>query len=247
MSLNIAQVYPATESDEDHAAAAHVDMIANRIFLEPMLRGRYPDGLFEQTAGAGRLVGGPRRRPGPDPPAARRARRELLLAEPHRWAPHRPASEHVSPSGRWVNDPARADRQATGWPGTDRAWSVPQPGPYTEMGWRIEPQAFTDLLLRVSRDYPETPIMVTENGAAFADQLDQDGRVFDHDRIAYLRTHLAAVHAAIAAGADIRAYYLWSLPRQLRVVARLREAFRAGARRLRHVGTDTEGLGHLVL
>jgi beta-glucosidase len=52
--------------------------------------------------------------------------------------------------------------------------------------------------------------MVTENGAAFADQVDEDGRVLDHDRIAYLRTHLAVVHAAIAAGADIRAYYLWS-------------------------------------
>ena len=51
VSLNIAQVYPATESDEDRAAAAHVDMIANRIFLEPILRGRYPDGLFESTAG----------------------------------------------------------------------------------------------------------------------------------------------------------------------------------------------------
>ena len=50
VSLNIAQVYPATDSDEDRAAAAHVDMIANRIFLEPMLRGRYPDGLMEATA-----------------------------------------------------------------------------------------------------------------------------------------------------------------------------------------------------
>jgi beta-glucosidase len=185
-------------------------MIANQIFLEPMLRGRYPDGLMEATAGL----------------ADWSVVRDGDLALIHQpldalgvnfYSPsriggptHRPASEHVSPSGRWVNDPARADRQATGWPGTDRAWSVPQPGPYTEMGWRIEPQAFTDLLLRVSRDYPETPIMVTENGAAFADQLDEAGRVFDHDRIAYLRTHLAAVHAAIAAGADIRAYYLWS-------------------------------------
>ena len=210
VSLNIAQVYPATESDEDHAAAGHVDLIANRIFLEPMLRGRYPERLFEETAGLA------------DWSVVRDGDLALIhqpldalgvnFYSPSRigGASHRPASEHVSPSGRWVNDPARADRQATAWPGTDRAWSVPQPGPYTEMGWRIEPQAFTDLLLRVSRDYPETPIMVTENGAAFADQVDQDGRVIDHDRIAYLRTHLAAVHGAITAGADIRAYYLWS-------------------------------------
>ena len=52
--------------------------------------------------------------------------------------------------------------------------------------------------------------MVTENGAAFADEVDDDGQVIDEDRIAYLRVHLAAVHAAIAAGADVRGYYLWS-------------------------------------
>ena len=64
VSLNIAQVYPATDSDEDLGRGRHVDMIANRIFLEPMLRGRYPDGLIEATAGADRLVVRPRRRPG---------------------------------------------------------------------------------------------------------------------------------------------------------------------------------------
>ena len=42
VSLNLAQVYPATDSDEDRDAAGHVDMIANRIFLEPMLRGSLP-------------------------------------------------------------------------------------------------------------------------------------------------------------------------------------------------------------
>ena len=87
---------------------------------------------------------------------------------------------------------------------------MPQPGPYTEMGWRIEPQAFTDLLVRVGRDYPEIPILVTENGAAMADEVDESGQVIDEERIAYLRVHLAAVHAAIAAGADVRGYYLWS-------------------------------------
>jgi beta-glucosidase len=78
------------------------------------------------------------------------------------------------------------------------------------MGWRIEPQAFTALLVRVGRDYPEVPILVTENGAAFTDEVDASGQVLDEDRIAYLRDHLAAVHAAIVAGADVRGYYVWS-------------------------------------
>jgi beta-glucosidase len=53
--------------------------------------------------------------------------------------------------------------------------------------------------------------MITENGAAFADEPGVDGVVHDGDRIDYLREHLSAVHDAIAKGADVRGYYCWSL------------------------------------
>src|SRR5205085_7668353 len=53
------------------------------------------------------------------------------------------------------------------WPGTDLARSVPQPGPYTDMGWPIDPGGLTRLLVRLGREYPELPLVVTENGAAF--------------------------------------------------------------------------------
>ena len=79
------------------------------------------------------------------------------------------------------------------------------------MGWRIEPASLTELLLRVHRDYPGLPLMITENGAAFADEPGADGIVHDADRIAYLHAHLGAVHAAIADGVDVRGYYAWSL------------------------------------
>ena len=78
------------------------------------------------------------------------------------------------------------------------------------MGWPIAPEAFTELLLGLHRDYPGLPLVVTENGAAFDDVLTADGRVHDAERIDYVRRHLAAVHAAIEGGADVRGYYLWS-------------------------------------
>ena len=113
-------------------------------------------------------------------------------------------------SGRWVNDPHSAEGP-TPFPGTDLAMSMPQEGPYTAMGWRIEPTSLTELLQRVHREHPGLPLMITENGAAFADEPGSDGIVHDTDRIAYLRTHLAAVHAAIKDGVDVRGYYAWSL------------------------------------
>jgi beta-glucosidase len=79
------------------------------------------------------------------------------------------------------------------------------------MGWRIEPPAMTELLLRLHRDYPDVPLVITENGAAYDDVVAPDGQVHDADRTEYLRTHLGAVHDAIKAGVDVRGYYLWSL------------------------------------
>ncbi len=96
-------------------------------------------------------------------------------------------------------------------PGTDLAYELPQEGPYTAMDWRIEPGSLCELLLRLHRDYPGMPMMITENGAAFADEVAADGAVHDPDRIDYVRGHLSAVHDAISGGADVRGYFLWSL------------------------------------
>ena len=113
-------------------------------------------------------------------------------------------------SGRWTNDPQSAPGPSP-YPGTDLAFALPQDGPYTAMGWRIEPASLTELLLRVHRDHPGLPLVITENGAAFDDEVSADGAVHDTDRVDYVRAHLAAVHAAIAQGVDIRGYFLWSL------------------------------------
>ena len=79
------------------------------------------------------------------------------------------------------------------------------------MGWRIEAGALTELLLRLHADYPGLPLIITENGAAFADVVADDGSIHDQDRIDYLSGHLDAVAKAIAAGVDVGGYFLWSL------------------------------------
>lgn len=90
--------------------------------------------------------------------------------------------------------------------------AVPAPGElgFTDMGWEIYPQALTQHLLRITREYTPPPIYITENGMANADAL-SDGRVRDEARIAYLRSHLHALGQAVALGADVRGYFYWSL------------------------------------
>lgn len=86
------------------------------------------------------------------------------------------------------------------------------PGPlgFTDMGWEVYPQALTQHLLRITREYSPPPIYITENGMANADQV-VAGRVPDADRIAYLRLHLQALAQAVVLGADVRGYFYWSL------------------------------------
>jgi beta-glucosidase len=89
---------------------------------------------------------------------------------------------------------------------------VPTDGRQTAMGWRVEPETFTTLLLRLKRDYGDIPLVITENGASFDDPpLDGHEVVEDPERVAYLREHIAAVERAVVAGVDVRGYYVWSL------------------------------------
>ena len=89
---------------------------------------------------------------------------------------------------------------------------LPPDGPTTAMGWRVAPDALTELLLRLKRDYGDLPLLITENGASFDDPpIDGTGVVEDAQRVDYLRGHIAAVERAVGAGVDVRGYYVWSL------------------------------------
>jgi beta-glucosidase len=55
------------------------------------------------------------------------------------------------------------------------------------------------------------PLLITENGAAFDDELDGGVVVEDPQRLSYLEEHLKAVRHALARGVDVRGYYVWSL------------------------------------
>ncbi len=80
----------------------------------------------------------------------------------------------------------------------------------TDMGWEVAPASLTDLLLRLARDYRLPPLLITENGAAYRDRL-ENGRVEDEARRQYLESHVLAAADAIERGVDLRGYFVWSL------------------------------------
>lgn len=81
----------------------------------------------------------------------------------------------------------------------------------TGMGWDISPEEFKDLIRRLRRDYTNLPIIITENGASYPDQLTEDKQIHDLERTAYIKQHLQAVAELNHEGMGISGYYVWSL------------------------------------
>jgi beta-glucosidase len=86
----------------------------------------------------------------------------------------------------------------------------PEDVPRTSIGWPIVPGAFRDTLLDIHGRFG-LPIYVLENGTAADDKPDNAGGIQDASRIAYLEAYTGAMQEAIAAGADVRGYFVWSL------------------------------------
>ena len=96
--------------------------------------------------------------------------------------------------------------------GSDGPQFVRNPeGQYTEMDWEVYPDGLYQVLVRVAKDYAPPAIYVTENGAAFGDVRVHNGAVHDPERTAYLETYIDAVGRAIADGAPVKGYFVWSL------------------------------------
>ena len=75
------------------------------------------------------------------------------------------------------------------WPGADDVEFMPLIGKRTTMNWNVDPSGFHAHLMRMHRDMG-LPIIVTENGASWPDEVSDDGRIRDIDRYTYLHDHM---------------------------------------------------------
>ena len=184
----------------DADACHRLDLISNRAFLDPMLRGRYPDELFAITKGIC----------------------DWCFVQPGDLEQIHQSIDVLGINYYSTNLLAMGDRpqfpqstEASTAPGASDVDWLPTEGPHTDMGWNIDPDGLHDLLVRVHDNYPEVLLMVTENGMACKDQLvvnnDGDKAVHDADRIDYLQRHLAAARRAMGEGVPLTGYFVWSL------------------------------------
>ncbi|MBW5423945.1 beta-glucosidase [Streptomyces sp. BG9H] len=201
VSLNSAVVRALSQAPGDVDARRRIDNLANGVFHGPMLHGAYPADLLADTA---RVTDWSCVREG-DLAAIQQPLDALGLNY------YTPSLVSAAPAGGSSRADGHGASDHSPWPGAEDVTFHQTPGECTDMGWTIDPTGLHELIMRYTREAPGLPLYVTENGAAYDDKPDAEGRVHDPERIAYLHGHLAAVRRALADGADVRGYYLWSL------------------------------------
>jgi beta-glucosidase len=176
-ALNLHPCYPADDSAEAAGQTYLYDGFENRLYLDPIFRGDYPQDAMAAIAKF-------------SPMASYIQDEDLkIISSPVDLL----AVQYYTPI--YVT--------ATG--------GTVQKHPLSEAFWQqIYPQGLTDILLRVKEDYGDMPISITENGLPCPDMLDGSDAVDDAGRIAFLRDHFAAAHAAVSQGVRLESYHVWS-------------------------------------
>jgi len=178
---NIGPGYPATDTPEDHAAAALYDVYQNGWVLDPLLKGTYPEALWRLWPGCEPLV---------------LADDMATIARPMDYL--------------GLNYYSRSVLRGNGHPDKFEWVHLPDVE-RTTMDWEVHPQGLQDILEAFQRTYPNLPpIYITENGMSSADTV-AAGAVDDTQRQSYLKRHFAACSRAMDHGVDVRGYFVWSL------------------------------------
>lgn len=179
--LNLTWADPATTSEADIAAAKRMDGYQNRWFLDPVLKGSYPEDMVKLYGGVPGMQDGD-------------------LDE-----------IHVPLDYLGINYYNRAVVKNGETTGPIKVGFVLPEGEYTEMEWEVHPESFYKVLKRVHDDYAPPAMYITENGAAYDDHVSPDGAVHDPKRQAFLAGHFASAHRAISEGVPLKGYFVWSL------------------------------------
>lgn len=189
ITLNFSPTMPASLSEADAQAARWADGYSNRWFLDPLYGRGYPQDMVESFQTAGHLPDGLSFVHDGDLDAITAPTDFLGVNYYTRWvARNEQAADNLPPS---IFRAPAAD--------------------WTEMGWEVYPHSLYDLLLRLHRDYQVPKLYITENGASYSEGPDENGRVPDTRRLAYLRDHFKAAHQAITNGVPLAGYFVWSL------------------------------------
>ena len=178
--INVTPAVPATDNQEDSNAAQLADGFDNRWFLDPVFGRTYPADVIDTLGASPEIHSGDMK----------------LIAQ----------DLDFLGLNFYFRQIVEADQNSKPLP----IRSVNRENvKRTAMNWEVHPQAFEEILLRISKEYSPKAIYITENGSAWNDEV-INGEIIDDERIDYLVRHLDAMRSAKNQGAPILGYFAWS-------------------------------------
>ncbi|MFU8947730.1 GH1 family beta-glucosidase [Mycetocola zhadangensis] len=205
ITLNLSNAIPLDENDPvDVEAARRFDVLQNRVFLEPIVTGAYAEDTLADLEQFGL-------RDVIQPGDMEIIGTKIDFLGVNHYHDDQ-VSGHPDDSGTDGHSGATERDIKSCWIGSEYITFPTRNLPRTAMNWEVNPSGLHKLLVRLGREYPNMPpLFVTENGSAYEDVVSEDGHVHDRDRTKYIVDHVQAVSDAIADGADVRGYFVWSL------------------------------------
>ncbi|MFN4001039.1 glycoside hydrolase family 1 protein [Microcella sp.] len=207
ITLNMTVADPVDAADAaDVDAARRIDAQHNRLFLDPIFRGAYPADLLADLDARGLQL------PVVDGDLAAIATPIDALGINYY---HGEAVSARPPADAPLSSAAPSERpKLSPFPAGDGIFAHPRGLPVTAMDWEVQPEGLTRLLVRIDDEYARpagVTLYVTENGAAYTDEVGADGAVDDAERAEFVRLHLDAILDAIDQGVNVKGYFYWSL------------------------------------
>ena len=178
--INVTPAVPATDSQEDGNAAQLADGFDNRWFLDPVFGRSYPADVIDALGASPEIHSGDMK---------------LIAQDLDFLGVNFYSRQTVAADQNSKPLPIRSVNRE----------NVKR----TAMNWEVHPQAFEEILLRISKEYSPKAIYITENGSAWNDEV-INGEIIDDERIDYLVRHLDAMRSARDRGAPILGYFAWS-------------------------------------
>ena len=183
--LNLSPCIPCSDEPADIEGTKLYDMYWNRIFLDPMYKGIYPNNFLTNV----------------EPYLKDGDLNTISQKNDYIGLNH---YQHT----RVKSDPDYL-LKARGAYGNEKPFNM-ENVELTLMNWEIVPEAYYNQIMELKNKYDNPVIYLTENGCAYPDII-EDGKINDFKRIEFYKKYLSAVKKSIDDGADVRGYMTWTL------------------------------------
>lgn len=195
--LNLTPAYPRSNSKEDLYASKVADTIFNYSFLDPAVKGEFPELLVE-----------------------------LLKEDNILWDSTEEELQIIKDNtidflGVNYYQPRRVKAKESEIDDT-KVWMPEKYFDYYDMpgkrmnpyrGWEIYPQAMYDIAINIRDNYNNIPWYISENGMGVEGEekyIGEDGSIQDDYRIEFFEEHLQYLHKGIEEGSNCFGYHSWT-------------------------------------